>query len=68
MSVANEKENIIILKTLPTGRKNIIVKILPTSRKNTIIKILPMSRKIKKIKIKIYTISMGMIDKISFGY
>jgi hypothetical protein len=43
------------------------VKILPKSKKNTIVKILPMSRKIKKIKIKINTISMGMIDKISFG-
>jgi len=43
------------------------VKILPKRKKNTIVKILPMSRKIKKIKIKINTISMGMIDKISFG-
>jgi len=47
VSVADEKENIIISRTLPTSRKNIIVKILPTGRKNTIVKILPMSRKIK---------------------
>jgi hypothetical protein len=33
VSVADEKGNIIILKTLPTGRKNIIVKILPMSMK-----------------------------------
>jgi hypothetical protein len=33
VSVADEKENTIILKTLPTGRKNIIVKILLMSRK-----------------------------------
>jgi hypothetical protein len=46
-----KKENIIISRMLPTGRKNIIVKILPMARK----------------KIKIKTISMGMIDKISFG-
>jgi len=47
VSVADEKENIIISRTLPTSRKNTIVKILPMGRKNTIIKILPMSRKIK---------------------
>ena len=48
VSVTDEKENIIISRTFPTGRKNIIVKILPTNWKNTIVKILPMSRKIKK--------------------
>jgi hypothetical protein len=47
VSVADEKENIIISRTLSTSRKNIIVKILPTGRKNTIVKILLMSRKIK---------------------
>jgi hypothetical protein len=47
VSVADEKENIIISRTLLTSRKNTIVKILPTGRKNTIVKILHMSRKIK---------------------
>jgi hypothetical protein len=47
VSVADEKENIIISRTLLTSRKNTIVKILSTDRKNTIVKILPTSRKIK---------------------